>query len=321
MLQTLLNRSKIVQCIIIVMGCLSVVACDIEDERDICCKRILMEYRYTSEGQDAFKENIHSMRHFLFDAAEQFVRELPAGKNLQQQNLDSLEAGNYTIVTIGNATDATLPVLPDNQSLADFLLETAGTDGQIADPLYYGICRFCLKDKTANPAQQFTTHMANVHARLQVTVKWQNLPPAMTTAPVYKMTLTRCAASYELDGTKGYSLEEKRFPYSPQWNREHQLVCALKGLQLKENFVSLRYTNTNLPVLHILCRKPEGDDYTELTPPLDLQTAFKVWGYQPENTERQNYKIIVTIYMDGHVGVKVESEMGVADWVDGGSFG
>lgn len=186
MLQTLLNRSKIVQCIIIVMGCLSVVACDIEDERDICCKRILMEYRYTSEGQDAFKENIHSMRHFLFDAAEQFVRELPAGKNLQQQSLDSLEAGNYTMVTIGNATDATLTTLPDNGSLADFLLETAGNDGQIADPLYYGICRFCLKDKAANPAQQFTTHMANVHTRLQVTVKWQNLPPAMTTAPYIK---------------------------------------------------------------------------------------------------------------------------------------
>lgn len=29
------------------------------------------------------------------------------------------------------------------------------------------------------------------------------------------MTSTRCAANYELDGTKGYSLEEKRFPYSP----------------------------------------------------------------------------------------------------------
>ena len=69
---------------------------------------------------------------------------------------------------------------------------------------------------------------------------------------------------------RGYSLEEKRFPYSPQWNREHRLVCALKGLQLKEDFVSLRYTNTNLPVLHILCRKQEGNGYTELTPPLEM---------------------------------------------------
>jgi hypothetical protein len=311
---------KTMQYILIAIGCLSLHACDIEDERDICCKRIVMEHRYTSEGQDAFEDNIHSLKHFLFDETERFVKEIAPGKNLQQQSLDELEAGSYTMVTLGNVTKTTLPDIPaKGEPLSQFLLQPAGTDAGNADPLYYGICRFDLVDKTARHNQRFVTYLANVHSKLQVTVKWQNLPPAMTTAPVYKMTLSHCADSYELDGKQGYSLGEKRFPYSASWNREHQLVCALKGLKLKEEFVSLRYTNSNLPVLHVLCQ--EGEGYKEITPALDLKTAFKVWGYKPENSERQEYKIIVTIYMDGHVGIKVEAETGVADWIEGGSFG
>lgn len=306
---------------IVSMCCLlSFAACDIEDERDVCCRRVVMEYCYMSGGRDQFKENIHSLRHFLFDADERFVAEIPAASNLKLQNLDALQAGKYTMVTVGNATDATrLEVPPVDEPLSGFMLHLADTDGRNADALYYGIGSFDLTDKDANREQHFVTQMANVHCNLRVTVKWQNLPPAMTSAPVYRMMLENCAENYELNGKQGYQLGEKQFPHSPAWKQEHLRDCALKGLLLKEEFVSLRYTNSNVPTLRLFCKTEE--EYVELTKPLDLQKAFNVWGYRPENTERQNYKIVVTVYMDGRIGVKVEAEAGVADWIEGGSFG
>lgn len=295
-------------------------ACDVEDERDICCKRIVMEYQYMSGGQDCFEGNIRSLRHFLFNKAERFIEEIPCGETLQLQKLDSLEAGAYTMVTVGNAAEATVLSAPAcGESLNNFMLYLAETDGADADPLFYGICRFAPQKEYANREQRFVTQMANVHCWLRVTVAWEHLPPAMTTAPVYRMVLENCAGNYELDGGQGYGLGEKRFPHSPAWKWMHKRDCGLKGFLLKEELVSLRYTNGKLPTLHILCK--EGGEYVELTPPLDLKRSFSVWGFKPESTERQQYKIRVTIYKDGHIGVKVEAEAGVADWINGGNFG
>lgn len=295
-------------------------SCDVEDERDVCCKRIVMEYHYMRDGQDKFKDNIYSLRHFLFDGNERFLREIPSGNDLQYLELDSLQAGNYILIAIGNAAEGTALNTPSvNSRMQDFMLQVAGTDGRNTDPLYYGMCRFTPKRESANLVQRFVTQMSNVHCKLKVTVKWQNRPPILTPEPIYRMILENCAENYELDAVNGYSIGEKNFPYSPFWQQEHRIDCALDSRQLKQTFISLRYTNENLPILHILCK--ENDEYVEQTPPLDLKRAFQSWSYRPSTAERQNYKIVVTIYMDGHVGVKVEMETGIADWVDGGSFG
>lgn len=295
-------------------------SCDIEDERDLCCDRIVMEYHYMRDGQDKFKDNISTLRHFLFDGHEKFLKEVPPGSDPQQQELEAMEAGNYIMVTVGNAADGTLLMPPSSGSrLQDFMLHVAGEDGRNTDPLFYGICRFGLLRESGNREQHFVTQMSNVHCRLKVTVKWQNRPPVMTQDPIYRMVLEDCARNYELDAANGYSMGEKHFPFSPHWQQEHRTDCSLDSRQLKHTFVSLRYTNRNLPVLHILCK--EGEEYVEQTPPLDLKTAFSAWGYRPSTAESQNYRIVVTIYMDGHVGVKVEMDAGIADWVDGGAFG
>lgn len=303
--------------------CATFASCDIEDERDLCCDRIVMEYRYLQEGEDAFAENIRSLRHFLFDAEGRFLQEVPPGNDLRIQLLEPLEIGDYTMVTVGNAsalTTLTAPVKGD--ILDDFRLQVSQASTGNADKLYYGIRRFTLVKESGHREQRFVTSLSNVHCKLRVTVKWQNLPPVLTNDPIYQLALTDCAGNYLLDGEAGYSLGEKHFPYSPNWSRKYALGCSLQGLQLIENFVSLRYTNDRLPILHILCREPgtEGE-YTKITPPLDLKKAFAAWGYSPLAVERQEYKIIVTIYLDGHVGVKVEADAGVADWVEGGSFG
>lgn len=300
--------------------CLSLTACDVEDERDLCCERVVMEYRYLEEGQEQFRENIHTLRHFLFDAHERFLREIPPGDNLQLQSLNGLEAGSYTMVTVGNAANATQLQTPSKGSTQDsFMLHVRDVNGGNADPLYYGIKRFTLSAANIRNEQRFITYMANVHCKLRVTVKWQNLPPVLTKEPCYRIRLENGAANYELNGEKGYILGEKQFPYSPLWDREHRMDCALDGLQLKADFVSLRYTNNQLPILHILCR--EGNEYIAQTPPMELKKAFTAWGYRPSDIERQEYKIVVTIYIDGHTGVKIEAEAGVADWVNGGNFG
>lgn len=308
--------------LIVCLSCFSFISCDIDDERDLCCDRIVMEYRYLQDGEEAFKENIHSLRHFLFDAQGRFLQEVPPGNNLQLQILDPLETGKYTMVTIGNATDATTLTAPKKGSLCkDFILQVSEANSGNTDPLYYGICDFTLIKESAKREQRFVTQMSNVHCRLKVTVKWQNLPPVLTKDPVYRMVLENCAEDYETDGEKGYSLGEKHFPYSPHWNRTHRLDRSLEGLQLKGDFISLRYTDGNLPVLHVLYRDAGGKEYIPLTPELDLKKAFIAWGYHPSSVERQEYRIIVTIYLDGHVGIRVEAEAGVADWVDGGVFG
>ena len=300
--------------------CLSFSACDVEDERDLCCERVVMEYHYLVNGEETFKEYIGNLRHFLFDAGEHFLREVPAEATLQLQVLEGLETGSYVMVTVGNAAGATrLEVPAIGSPLDNFMLHIEGEDGGNVDPLYYGIRSFTLTEQDVNRERRFVTQMANVHCKLQVTVKWQNLPPVMSTDKIYRLTLENCAQSYELSGKQGYALGEKHFPHSPQWTRQHQQDYSLSGLQLRGNFVSLRYTDDSLPVLHVLCLK--GDEYTELTPPLDLKKAFTAWGYHPSSVEQQEYKIIVTIYADGHTGIKVEAEAGVADWVDGGSFG
>lgn len=296
------------------------VSCDIEDERDICCDRIIMEYHYIRDGQDLFKENIYSLRHFLFDQKGHFIEEVPAANGLQYQELKKMATGPYTMVTVGNSAEGTILETPlANSRLQNFMLHIAGTDGRNADPLYYGICRFNLLRESANREQRFVTQMSNVHCKLKVTVKWQNRPPLLTQEPIYRLTLNHAPESYELDALNGYAMGEKQFPYSPAWNREHGIDCSLNSRQLNGTFTSLRYTNNNLPILNVLCLK-EGK-YVEQTPPLDLKVAFSAWGYRPSSAERQDYKIVVTIYLDGHVGVKVEMESGIADWVDGGSFG
>lgn len=306
--------------LIVCLSALLLAACDIEDERDVCCKRVVMQYRYLEDGNDAFGENIRTLRHFLFDAQDRFLVEVPPGENLQLQSLDSLKTGAYTMVTVGNAAKATRLEAPAAGSTLDsFMLHLPENDDGNADPLYYGLRQFVLEQKNAEREQRFVTQMANVHCKLRVTVKWQNLPPVMSNDPIYRMTLENCAGDYELDGEQGYALGGKHFPHSTRRSRLHRLDCRLEGLQLKGNFVSLRHTDEELPILRISCRKEEG--YAELTPPLDLKKAFTAWGFRPSGIEKQEYRIIVTIYLDGHIGIKIEAEAGVADWVDGGNFG
>lgn len=303
--------------------CVAFISCDIEDERDLCCDRIVMEYQYLQEGEDVFAENVRSLRHFLFDGEGCFLQEVPPGDNLRIQLLEPLETGDYTMVTAGNASASTTLEVPDKGGLLrDFMLQVSAANTGNADRLYYGIRRFTLVKESAHREQRFVTSLSNVHCTLKVTVKWQNLPPVLTNEPVYRLVLDDCAGDYELDGEGGYALGEKSFLYSPDWNRRHTLDCSLQGLQLIETFISLRYTTDHLPVLHLLYREPGAEgEYTRITPPLDLKKAFAAWGYNPSAVERQEYKIIITIYLDQHVGVKVEAEAGVADWVEGGSFG
>lgn len=292
-------------------------SCDLEDERDLCCEKTTMEYRYISDDKDLFEKNITSLKHFLFNEQEMFLRELPPGENPKYQDLSELETGSYTLITIGNASTATRLDTPQQGSpMKDFLLSVKEVEPVPADPLYYAIRPFTIGRK----GQKLVTQLANVHCRLKVTVKWRNLPPRLTADPCYQMELSQCANGYQLDGKEGYAIGEKQFPYSTTWDRVHSIRLGLKSQELRGEFVTLRYADGHLPVLRLTCAQQDGE-YQEIAPVMNLNKAFDAWGYHPSNVERQEYKIIVTIYIDGHVGITVETEMGILDWVDGGAFG
>ncbi len=301
-----------------ILSCSLFIACNIEDDRDLCCDQASMEYQYISDGKDLFAQNITSLRYFLFDEQGMFLQEMQEEKNLRYQSLQGLNTGSYTMVTVGNAAKATLLVPPAYGSSMDgFMLTVKEIETGNSDPLYYGICPFTINKGNVN--QKFVTQMANVHCRLKVTVKWKNLPPVLSADSCYRMTLENCASGYELNGKDGYSLGEKKFPRSPQWNQLHYLQLATDNLELKGQFISLRYADRQLPTLRVFCIQ-EGK-YEEITPAIDLNKAFTAWGYYPSSVERQEYKIIITVYMGGHVGVKLETEAGVLDWISGGTFG
>lgn len=299
-------------------GCLN--ACDLEDERDLCCGQAVMEYRYQSEGYDKFGEEIEYLRHFLFDGEGQFMEEIPAAPGLCRQELTRLDDGDYTMVTVGNAEEASDLKKPLAGSyLDDFLLNVTADETVNTDPLFYGICPFKRNHKEGK--QHFVTELSNVHCRLKVTVKWQNLPPVLTKEKIYRIDMENCAQGYELNAKRGYQLTHKTFPYSTGWEHHYRRACGLENLQLHAEFISLRYTNEQLPTLTVRCRNEKNGEFEAITPALDLKKAFTAWGYKPSTVEKQNYKIIITVYLDSHVGMKLEVDTGVMDWIDGGAFG
>lgn len=214
---------KIIPAAVIAVILCSLTACDVEDSRDLCCERIVMEYRYRLNWEDAFSDNITSLRHFLFGGDEKFIREVPQSKCMRQQYLDHLNTGTYTMVTVGNSTDITnLEAPAPGESLADFMLSVEDEEGADTDPLFYGICPFTLTREDITRQRHFVTYLSNVHCRMEVTVKWQYMPPVLKSDKIYRITLDDCATDYRLNGTEGYSLNEKRFPHLRRRPHRHK---------------------------------------------------------------------------------------------------
>ncbi len=192
--------------------CLLLCSCSLDDYRDECCERgPAMRYSYCPYGQEAFAEYISTLRHYLFDEAGNYLGELPPGADLQYQPL-SLDAGSYTMVTVGNASDHTLCECAPQQGLeaSESLTEAAlrrpgGYSLQRRPGLYWGVKSFTVDGEggvlglptkgTRGAPEEMTTYMNNIHCHLEIKVVWDNMPEYIGD---YEMELENVHAGYSL---------------------------------------------------------------------------------------------------------------------------
>lgn len=102
---------------------LSSAGCSIDDDRDVCCGNVVVEYRYLPYGVDELPTYITSMRHFVFDGDGRYVCEVGDGSNSRRQRF-TLPDGDYTMVTLGNA-GGSLKFDPEEQTLGTLEAELA----------------------------------------------------------------------------------------------------------------------------------------------------------------------------------------------------
>ena len=286
--------------------------CAIEDDRDDCCGNVLMEYQYLPYGVDEFTMYIHSLRHFLFDSEGRFVYEITdEDGDLQRQRL-SLSEGDYTLLTLGNA-DQPLAFDASDQTLNTLQMEltqrTSSGEYLNADELYWGLCNMHIAGRGE---QHFVTYMNNIHCHLQVRVLWYNMPGDVGD---YRMELSQVPVGYKLSPRDTYTVDDKVMPSNNGVLRTYVRTTPLKAQELQDEFVTLRYNDDTIPYFQLWFGEKA------VTGLIDLSRAFRTWGWRPEATAVQEYRIQMTIFSDGTVEVKPWMATDVEDWQDGGSFG
>lgn len=293
-------------------------ACDLEDDRDICCEGLVMEYTYLPYGEEAFPQYIQSLRHYLFDEQGGYLGEVPPGRNIMRQPL-SLEAGSYTMVSVGNVSEQTLCTCAPQQGLESFELEVQQHFEQQeealcnGDQLYWGVKEFAVDETPGRQARQrMVTQMNNIHCHLEVKVVWNNMPEHIGD---YLMELCGVPADYSLCPDRCMQVGKFVVPAHAGELRTHKLRVPLKSQELHAEFVTLRYTDEQIPVLKLWFGNKK------VITDIDLARAFNQWGWKPDRLHVQKYRIQIRIFGNGTVEVTPWIDASVDDWEDGGTFG
>ncbi len=293
--------------------------CSLEDDRDICCRQVVIKYSYQPYGQDVLEDYITTLRHYLFDAEGRFIAEIPSGSNLRYQPL-SLDKGRYTLISLGNASEHTVCTSVNGQGIQDFLLQVnqpfEGRNDLLdnGDELYWGVQTF-----TVDPAQPtralgdylVETALNNIHCHLTLDIVWHNLPPHVGD---YTLELKNVASSYWLNPDQVDTLDGFIVPALADAQAGHRLRVPLQAQTLHGEFITLRYADDQLPVLKIWF----GDE--AITGDIDLSQAFRQWGWSPSKTHVQKYALQLEVFGNGNVAVAPQMDASVEDWIQGGTF-
>lgn len=298
-----------------VLACVLLAGCDLGDDRDLCCYRGGMTYRLTYDGYDYFPEKVERLRCFLFSGDDgRFLRELPTVPGRPERvDLSGLEEGEYGLIAVGNLDDyGEVEGLEESvRSLrfgaCDFFRGTRALAGS-GDELYWGAKRFRMEAGCAN---EFVTELSNVHCHLKVMVEWEGLPPGSGN---YYLQLSGVHEGYDLFPGNARPLGERIFPAYTGELRSSVEESGLLSLALRTEFVTLRYTNEEIPSIRVWYGSRAQ---TEL---IDLKRVFRLWGWYPDSTPVQEYELHLLIYRDGSVQLSPSLDVGVNDWTDGGTF-
>lgn len=294
-----------------VLMLLSLVAgCSVSDPRDECCGNIEVNIHYVPYGVEEFTTYLHSLRHFLFDETGHFLYEVPAGPQLQRLRF-TLSEGSYTLLTLGNA-DQELSFKTSDHTLSTLEMELSQRTPKgkylNSDELYWG---YTYLEVTNPQPQRYDTYMNNIHCHLHVKVQWSNMPEDIGT---YRMELHELPVGYTLNPEAAQTIGDKVIPPDNGNLSTYVQRTELKSQELRGEFVTMRYTSSYIPVFELWFGEKA------VTSPIDLGRAFKTWGWDPDATAVQEYRIQLTIYSNGSVEVRPWIDADVEDWQDGGTF-
>lgn len=324
---------------LLLLSLVGLTSCDMDDSRDLCCKRVDLIYRYVpspAQGDQYQQEIRGGMRHFLYSGDSIYLREVYAQRNNPQYvRLSNLIPGAYMMLTVANSSPAgTLlehfepgATLGEAQlRLAKALEHTAGLY-QNSEELFYNLRAF----RTNGDAPiRYYCDLSNVHCHLQVQVEWEDTPKHLSGA--YELRASRIAAAYDLGRWYGDPIVIARgnrhtptestltdvvhhFPTERGEMITHHQVRQLFDMKLYYDLISLRYRDDAIPVLRLYY---QGEP---VTTEIDLSKAFKEWRWHPDLIPAQLFRIKILIHPDGSVTVSQWVSANVLDWVDGGTLG
>lgn len=302
---------------LLILGLLATLltGCSLEDERDECCYQIRLHYHETVDGVDLFQQDIKSMRHLLYDSEGRFVRWIDSpASHPQDVDISDLESGAYTVVTVANATDKTL--FENYDQLSTFRLrhdgQYAGTRSEVtnhdnSDELYWHMVSFTID----NQPKVIDCPLANIHCHLHVRAEWKGLPQQNGR---WTMRLFGVPTEF-LAGEVGLVIRHISHPVMSMARTNHQVGTSNFNFELEAEFITCRWTNSDLPALQIWC------DDEPASPLMDLEKAFQEWGWYPDRALIQDYWIELLIGNDGSVDMRAGGRANVSDWIDGGTIG
>ncbi|MBR1503073.1 MAG: FimB/Mfa2 family fimbrial subunit [Prevotella sp.] len=317
---------------LLILGLLATLltGCSLEDERDDC--GVTFKFRYVLNSEDRFKKDVTSMRHFLFDGNDIYMGEyVDICGYTNELKIRGLKKGNYTLVTICNATERTRlsELTPGRSLLSEF---TQGISSQQqngcytnGDQLFYNACPFSISETDPDT---WICDLSNIHCHLHVLATWDYSPSFRNND--FTMRLSEVPASYSLatDSTRRIlqqfddpalrvSTGENHvqlFPLAPQTLAAHLVSVLPFNAELEAEFVTERYTNQWVPILQVF----NGE--TAVTGRLNLDRAFTYFGWWPDNNPAQEYYIRLVIHRDGSVDMDRWARGRVNDWIDGGTI-
>lgn len=295
---------------------LMIESCQLDDERDDCCYLVQLHFTELQYGTDHFYENVRTLRHFLFDADGYFLREIPSNwADRANLTLNDLEDGDYTMVTLCNATEQRTQLTPGDR-LEDFTLllssqktnrnTAAADDYGNSDELYWQIQPFSAK---SNEMRNYECDLSNIHCHLHLLVTWKTLP---RTRGDYTLRLTGVPCDY-LPGLAGYSTAYKTFPQEQRRLVTHSETEQAYNFEVEFELVTHRYTDDRIPEMQL------WNNGQAITQVVDLQRAFLFWGWQPERMDIQEYWIKMVIHDNGDIELQRWGRGQVLDWIDGGT--
>ena len=291
-------------------------SCSLEDWRDDCCYSYTMQYRFIYPSEDVFSERVHSMEYYLFTSEGEYLYPLQAyDGDISRADLRGLFPGSYTLVGIGNHSGyGTLSSVAE-EGLEGFSLRVSRYSDTLAglfgngDPLYYGIRSFVIEEGGSN---SYITDMSHIHCSLHVRVEWEGLP---LHREGYRFRLDGVGTGVDMHIQNADYIDDLPYPMVHEYSGSMIEDVPLRKLSLESRLYTLRYRDTAIPVFTLY------NGSNAVTKGLDLRRVFEAFGWRPDSTPVQEYRITVLIKGNGDIEVRQGFDAGVGDWIDGGTLG